>query len=196
MKRCAGFTLIELVVAITLTGVVALLVYGAARAAVDTRARLDSEQQAVRAELAWNVLVTDALRNVRRNDDYGRPTFVLEPGSDAQGRPRDRLRLITAGGTPPLTGDADWEVVIEPRPDGLALIAQPIGVAVPPRPLARLPGVTGFDVRVPVGPAAMQWAEEWGQPFFLPRAVEITLWTDAGPLVPPLLVTLGQGPLR
>jgi len=33
-----GFTLLELVVAIMLTGIVALLVYGAARAALDARA--------------------------------------------------------------------------------------------------------------------------------------------------------------
>jgi len=196
MKWRGGFTLIELVVAIAITGVVALLVYGAARAAVDTRARLEVEQLALRSQLAGNLLVTDALRNVRTAQDYGRPTLVLEPGSDALGRPRDRLRIITAGGTPPLTGDADWEVVIEPLPEGLTLIAQPIGVAAPPRQLARLPGVTGLDVRVLAGPAAMEWAEEWSQPFFLPRAVEITLWTDAGPLVPPLLVTLGQGPLQ
>ncbi|UCF19975.1 MAG: prepilin-type N-terminal cleavage/methylation domain-containing protein [Gemmatimonadota bacterium] len=191
MKRRAGFTLLELVVVVTLTGVVALLVYGAARAAADTRARLEVQQLAVSSELAWSVLVTDALRNVRASQDFGRPTLILEPGSDALGRPRDRLRLITAGGTPPLTGDADWEVVIEPQAAGLTLIARPIGVAVPARPLARLPGVTGLDARVLTGLVELEWAEEWSQPFFLPRAVEITLWTDSGPLPPPAVVTLG-----
>jgi prepilin-type N-terminal cleavage/methylation domain-containing protein len=196
VKRRAGFTLLELVVAITLTGVVALLVYGAARAAVDTRTRLEDERLAVHSALAWNALVSDALRNVRAAQDYGRPTLVLEPASDSPGRPRDRLRLITAGGTPPLTGDADWEVVIAPAADGLALTAKPVGVAVPARRLARLPGVTGLDVRVLAGSVEREWAEEWSQAWFLPRAVEITLWTEAGPLPPPLLVTLGQGPLR
>src|SRR5439155_8167949 len=40
MRRAAGFTLLELMIAIALFGVVALLVYGAAQAGLDTEGRL------------------------------------------------------------------------------------------------------------------------------------------------------------
>jgi prepilin-type N-terminal cleavage/methylation domain-containing protein len=187
-----GFTLVELTVAIVLTGVVALLVYGAADVALDTEERLQAEERAVRSERAWRALVEDALRNVRTNSDYGRATLILEQHLDAMGRPRDRLQFITAGGTPPLTPDADWNVTIEPAAGGVTLTATPFGVVGPPRTVMG-PGVTGLDVRVYGGVQNPAWLETWSDRRSLPRAIEITYWTEAGPIAPPVLLALPSG---
>ena len=64
------------------------------------------------------------------------------------GPPRDRLSFVTAGGTPPLTADADWHVTVEATDDGLTLAAYPQGLATPPVTVLRLPGVTGLDAEI------------------------------------------------
>jgi prepilin-type N-terminal cleavage/methylation domain-containing protein len=76
-----GFTLFELLVALTLTGIVALLVYGAAGTAIDTEQRLRTRESEGRAERAWRAILEDALRNTRSAEDYQRPTFVVESGA-------------------------------------------------------------------------------------------------------------------
>lgn len=188
-----GFTLIELVIALTLVGVVALLVYGAANAALDTQSRIEERQLAVRAERAWLALVEDALRNARPGAAYGAPVFIVEQNSDPEGRPRDRLKFITAGGTPPLTADADWEVTIEPTDAGLTMVAAPVGVDAPPRLLVGLPGKTGLDVRVHGASMEAEWLEDWRLDRLVPRAIELTYWTDSGPSGPPVLLNLPLG---
>ncbi len=187
-----GFTLFELLVALTLTGIVALLVYGAAAAAIDTEQRLRSRESEGRAVRAWRAVLEDALRNIRSPEDYQRPTFVVESGPQSAAGPLDRLRFITAGGTPPLTPDADWEVVVEPVDGRLALTAAPIGVDVPARRIFGPVGISGLDVRILSGTGDDGWLEEW-RFRFLPRVVSLTYWGERGPLGAPVRLTLPLG---
>jgi len=188
-----GFTLLELVVAIVLTGVVALLVYGAARAAVDTESRLAERRRAVQSDVAWQALLVDALRNVRSPQDHDRATLAVEPGSDASGRPRDRLTFITAGGTAPLTGDADWLVTVESTGGGLMMLAAPLAIDAPARGIAGKRGVTGFRVRAHSGVPGSDWAEGWSNRRALPAALELSFSTDSGPAGPPIVLELPVG---
>lgn len=192
MTRRGGFTLIELIVAITLTGVVALLVYGAASAGIDTERRVRARDAAGRAERAWRAVVDDALRNLRTASQYGRPTLELASGTDALGRPADRLRFVTAGGLAPLTPDADWDVTLESTPDGLAMTAVPIGVDAPARRVPAPPGMTGLDVQVVVS-ADQGRLDRWPGYPFLPRAVAVTYWRNGAPAGPTTLVAIPQG---
>jgi prepilin-type N-terminal cleavage/methylation domain-containing protein len=193
MQR-AGFTLLELLVAIVLAGVVALLVYGAVGAAMDTQTRLEERRLATRSARAWRATLEDALRNARPGRTYGDTTFILEEQRDAQGRPRDRLWFVSAGGLPPLTADADWEVTIEPTAQGLSLLARPVGVNTPPRRLIGPQEVTGLDIRL-LNPATSQpgWLDSWAFPRIVPEAIELTYWTDSGPAGPPVRLTLPLG---
>lgn len=193
MRSLRGFTLIELMLALTITGVVALLVYGAADIAFDTQARLTESEHVIRSEHAWHTVIEDALRNLRANADYPRATLLLTPGLDAAGRPHDRLEFITAGGTPPLTGDADWIVTVEIGESGPVLTALPIGVRVPARRIVGLPGIRGLDIRVLSGIQNSQWLDQWNNRQQLPRAIELTYWTDDGPVSPSVLLTLPGG---
>ena len=193
MKRRGGFTLLELLVALTLTGVVALLVYGVAAVALDTEERLEAQQLASRSERAWHAVVEDALRNVRANSDYPRATLALEQHFDAMGRPQDRLEFITAGWTPPLTGDSDWSVRIESAGGHLVLTATPIGLNTPTPRVVEWPAATGLDVAAFGGLQQPTWVETWADRRILPLALELTYWTDAGSPGAPVVITLPAG---
>ncbi|MEJ2205755.1 MAG: prepilin-type N-terminal cleavage/methylation domain-containing protein, partial [Gemmatimonadota bacterium] len=65
MRRRGGFTLVEVMVGLVITSVVALLVYGAIGTAADTQARLADGRTAVRGEMAWRALVAAAVRGIR-----------------------------------------------------------------------------------------------------------------------------------
>jgi len=190
-----GFTLLELMVAVVITGVVALLTYGTLGVGVDSLERQSDHDRALRRDRAWRAVIEDALRNIRSNEDYRASTLVLEHGVDGAGRPQDRLRFIAAGGTPPLTSDSDWIVSLEPGSQGIVLRATPFGVRSPERRLSGAPDVTGLDVRVYGGSERAEWLEEWNDRRILPRAIEITYWTDSGPTGRPLLLTLPNGHL-
>jgi len=188
MRRTAGFTLIELLVAIVVTGVVALLVYGVIGVALDTQARVTERRTALQREVAFRAVLTEALRSMRQAEPSEPDIFVLEE-SEGGGRPRDRLSFVTAGGTPPLTADADWRVTLEVTDVGLALAAVPEGLAAPPVVLAVLDGVTGLDVEVlapgrlpPRAPGA--FASLPGAP----GLVSFVLWDEAGVAGPALVV--------
>lgn len=187
-----GFTLLELLVGLVLTGVVALLVYGATEAGVDSEARLAAQESRFQSERAMRTLLEDALRNARLAPRPTEPAFTLEPGTPPAGAPADRLTFVTRGGFPPLTADADWRVRVEVTPAGLAVAAMPLGVRGAPRLAGLLTGITGLAVRVqPPGGGA--WTGRWPLRNVFPRAVEIIYRSDSGPVGPPLVVALPLG---
>ncbi len=193
MSAQRGFTLIEMLVAITLAGVVALLVYGAAAAATDTQDRLAENRRALQSERAMRATLHDALRNAQPAGRRGDTAFVVEARRDAAGRPMDRLSFIAAGAFPPLTADADWAVTVEPTPEGLVLTATPIGVVAPARVLRGAPQITGLQVVVQELTAERAWADRWRFPALVPRAIQLTYWTDLGPVHPPVRLALQLG---
>jgi prepilin-type N-terminal cleavage/methylation domain-containing protein len=191
-----GFTLVEVMLAIALTGIVAVLVYGASGIALDTEVRLAERELRLRSAEAWYAVARDALRNLRPSGGTAQPTLIVTPGTDPMGRPRDRLELITAGGTPPLTSDADWRMRLEVTERGLVLTARPIGVRTPGLEIAGMAGVTGLRVRVLDGRDEPGWLDAWNDPRLLPGAVEVTFWADSGPARPPLLVAIPMESVR
>lgn len=193
MRVRGGFTLLELVVAIVLAGVVALLVYGAAAAGTDTQARLRQRRLVLQQARAFRATLEDALRNARPARVRGEIAFDLEARQDRAGRPHDRLSFITAGALPPLTADADWAVTLESAPGGVVLEAVPLGLAAPAPLVVRLPRATGLAIRVLGASRPRAWTKRWPFPALVPPAVELTLWTDSGPAGPPLRLALPLG---
>ena len=196
MIRRRGFTLLELMVALTVTGIVVLLVYGAAAAAMDTERRLRERGTQGRVERAWQLVLEEALRNLRSAQDYRRPTFTIQSAPRRSGGSLQRLWFITAGAVPPLTPDADWEVVVEPVEGGrVAMTATPIGVDVPARRVLAPPAITGLDIQVlnPSGSGA--WQQDW-QLGFLPGAITLTYWSGGQPLGDPAHLRVPLGVVR
>jgi prepilin-type N-terminal cleavage/methylation domain-containing protein len=188
-----GFTLLELLVAIVLASVLALLVYGAAGAGFDTQERLAQSRAATQSARAMHAVLTDALRNARPGARFGDTAFVIEDGVAAAGRPADRLSFITSGATPPLTADVDWRIVIESTGSGTTLTGTPLGMSAPPVAVVPAPGISGLDVRVLPAGARRRWTAGGIAFTQVPRAIEITWWSDTGAVGLPVRVVLPWG---
>jgi len=193
VSRKSGFTLIEVVVSIVLAAVVSLLVYGAALAARDTQARIAEERRSLQSALAMRLLLGGAIAGAQTTFLAADTIFMLESRRDARGIPQDRLTFVASGGFPPLSPGADWIATLEPTAQGLQLIGRPIGLRAPSRLLALLPGVTGLAIRVRVPKEHPDWSSEWNFPAALPAAVELTYWSDSGPVGLPLTASVALG---
>lgn len=187
-----GFTLLELLVAVVLTGVVALLVYGTTQAGLDSETRLAAQRRVLQSERAMQTLLEDALRNARPAPRPTDPAFTLDARTSARGLPADRLTFVSRGGFPPLTADADWQITIEATAAGLAATATPLGVRAASRLAGLLPGVTGLEIRVQP-PGTSEWTGQWPLATVFPRAVEVTYWSDSGRVGLPLRIALPLG---
>src|SRR2546421_2918378 len=183
VARASGFTLLEVMVAIVLTGLVVLLAYGAAQVSYDAHARLRADVDALQEAQALRELLQDALRSARAPQRPGDPRFTLHAG---------RLSFVTAGGGPPLDPDYDWLVTIEPGADGLEFSATPVGRAPATVVTFRVPGGPRWDVRA-LAPSQLQWLEEWPQTTLLPRAAAVTVWHDSTQLGMPWQAPLFAG---
>jgi hypothetical protein len=179
--------------ALVITAVVALLVYGTVQAALDTRDRLHASLEQRQTARSVTAMLQDALRNIRRSAGVGDTVFVVIQGEGPTGRPADRLRFLSGGGFPPLSNEADWMVMLDPTGQGLALSIAPIGVASPPRLIALLPRVTGLEVRLRAAGAGAAWSRGWSNPTVVPAGVSITFLADSGNVTPPLQIALPIG---
>src|SRR5687768_14558539 len=121
MTRRAGFTLLEVMVAIVITGVVALLAYGTARAGFDTSDRLDRFHTTLEAQMIVRSLLLNALRHppegggAAMNDML----FTIEDRTSAGGVPMDGVRFLSRGITPPLGATEMWSVTVAPSSGGV-----------------------------------------------------------------------------
>jgi prepilin-type N-terminal cleavage/methylation domain-containing protein len=179
-RTSAGFTLLEVMVAILLTGIVALVGYAAARVSIEARARVGTATGALQAERATRELLRDVLRNVRAPQLPGEPGFALRD---------ERLSFTAAGAGPPFDPEYDWRITIEPDSGGLALRAEPVGRASASRVALRLAGVTRWEVRV-LAPNGADWRPDWSSPRTTPRGIAITMWDGSSPAGIPLLLAL------
>jgi prepilin-type N-terminal cleavage/methylation domain-containing protein len=179
VTRAPAFTLLEVMVAIVLMSVVALLAYATANVSVGIRVRLGDALREQQSDRASRELLQDALRNVRAPQQPEDTTFTLQSS---------RLSFVAAGAGPPFDSDHDWRITIQPESDGVEVVAVPVGRAPPAEVTFRLSGVTRWDVRV-LDANGPNWLHEWNSEG-MPRAVAITLWDRAGPMGQPIRVTL------
>jgi prepilin-type N-terminal cleavage/methylation domain-containing protein len=193
MRNRQGFTLLELMLAVVVTSVVALLVYGTVQVGLDARERLAERLVTDQSHRAVRVILRDALRNVRHPVGVDDSVFVLRRGMSTAGRPADTLSFLTGGSIPPLTSDSDWMVSLAASDSGLTMWARPVGTRLPARLVASLPGVLGLEVRVRRVGADSSWTADWPVQRVLPAAVAVTFWSDSGPLAPTLRAAIVAG---
>jgi prepilin-type N-terminal cleavage/methylation domain-containing protein len=190
MMRCRGFTLLEVMAAIVITGVVALLVFGTARAGIDTDQRLERFRTGLESQAILRSLLVDALRHpvegggAAMNDTL----FTIADAVRANGLPADELRFLSRGIAPPFGASPIWSVTLIPGDSGLRLLARPAdgstsGIS------AALPLAWGLNVRVLARTADSAWSDVWDAPGRVPAAVALEFLTAEGaPAGPPLLV--------
>jgi prepilin-type N-terminal cleavage/methylation domain-containing protein len=161
-----GYTLLEILVAVVLTSLVALIAYGALHVSLGTRERLGVAMADEQRSRMTRELLVDVFRNMRTPQRQGDTTFTL--GGDT-------LMVVAAGGGPPLDADCDWRVTIRPDAGGLRFIATPVGRSPMAQVAFRLPGVTRMEVRV-LAPTGSEWLDRWPPAGVTPRAIAVTLW--------------------
>jgi hypothetical protein len=167
-------------VALMLTGLVALVAYAAAHLSLETRARLDQDLARVQSTRILREVLQDALRNAPPPQRRGDTTFGLAGG---------RLMFVAAGAGPPFDPDYDWRITVEADSGGLEVVGSSVGRAPAARVALRVRGVTRCDVQV-LPPDGSDWVSEWPPATGMPRAIAVTLLHQDAPVGPPLEVTL------
>jgi prepilin-type N-terminal cleavage/methylation domain-containing protein len=172
MRR--AFTLVEVMVALVITGLVVSMAYASVQAGLDTAERLTLAQQGEEREVVARTLLTRALRHALPGTLGGQPVFVLrdQPNGDA-------LAFQTRGVVEPHGASSVWEVSLEPNLQGLRLsgrITDGSGASFS----ALLRRVRRVDVRVRGRDARDGWFHVWNFPDRSPVAVAITFFDARG----------------
>lgn len=176
-----GFTLLEVMIAVVLTSVVALMAFASARLSAESSAVIQRDLMRVRTDRAARQTLLDLLHNVRPPRGRGDTSFALSG---------DTL-TFTAGGAAPLDPEYDWLVAVGPADSGLSLVARSLGRGPAASTRLRLPRITRWQVRV-LPPRGREWKDVWAPAPVLPEAVAITLWSGDDPLGPPLTIRMSE----
>jgi prepilin-type N-terminal cleavage/methylation domain-containing protein len=189
VKRRA-FTLIEVTVAIVVTGLVVTMAYAALQAGFDTVDRLARVRDGAEREVVARSILSTALRHALPGTLGGEPVFVLREQRDVTG-PGDELRFRTRGVLEPLGATGVWEVSLFPASDGVHLEGHPLDGAGAPF-AATLRDVRAVDVRVRGRGFRDGWLESWIATDRSPVAVSIAfLGADGRALGGPMVARVG-----
>ena len=184
-----GLTLIELLVALAITGLMMGSGYGALSVMVDHRARVMAATDAVASAAAKRRMLTGWLRGARLTIE-GDATFEGLHGVD-EDRPDDALTFVTNAPTPLGMPETVIHVYID-RDDktperGLtvSLADRKGGVT---RRIEVDPRATGLDIRYLSGLFGKRaWLESWVSTTVLPSAVTLTASSEQADSLPELL---------
>ena len=193
-RRRGGFTLVEVMVVVVVAALVGLGVAGTVSIALDTRERVAERRLEVRSELAWRGLVVDALRNARPPAVPGDTALLLTNGTATDGRPADRLTLLTSGSLPPLLPGTDWVVSLEAVGGRVRLLAAPVGVESVPVEIWAPAGITGLEAGVLATTPGQdpRWRDAWSESSRLPQAVRVAFTGREGTASLPVTVHLPE----
>jgi general secretion pathway protein J len=187
-----GFTLVEVMVALTVAGMAFSAAGFAISAARSTAARVTRHEQRVEADSRFRALLTDWLRHAPPPELVDGALLTIDRAGATP-----VLQFVTAGLDQPLGTGALWRVELSLRDTVLSARAIPLredareATRVAPL-VATLSPVEAFDVRVlehATGAEAVAWRADWPLAQDRPRAVEVT-WRWAGAPVTPLRVLL------
>lgn len=172
MPRTRGFTLLEIMLALTVTGLVAALAYGALQAGLDTGSRLTSHTAAAEATQVARAMIAQAVRHAVPGIRGGDDVFSLSDRVGTRGEPADSLAFLSRGVVEPFgTGDA-WRVVVWREGDSTRLEARREWATELPAIASTIRGDDAFDVTVlGRGDAADAWRSTWDEPDVTPDAI-------------------------
>jgi prepilin-type N-terminal cleavage/methylation domain-containing protein len=181
-----GFTLIEIMVALVVTGLVVSVAYATLQAGFDTSERLTNAQAGDERETVARAMLTNALRHAVPGTIGGAPVFVLR--DEPQG---DGLRFLTRGVAEPLGASDVWEVSLLPGPQGTQFDAHQ--VENPSRSFTTLlRRVNSLSIRVRGRDFRDGWLETWNAPDRSPAVVSISFMNADGRVIgAPLMARVG-----
>ena len=172
--RRRGFTLVEVMVALVVTGLVVSLAYMAAQAGFDTDERLTRAHEGVESEAVARSLIADGIRHALPGIRGGPAVFEVSEVRTANGGVSAALRFLTRGIVSPFGVSGAWEVTLAPGRRGLEIHARATGDAEPGSIDADLPNVASLDVRVLSRDSREGWLHSWSDVERSPVAVSLT----------------------
>ena len=174
-----GFTLVELMLALTLTAITATVAGSALVSARRTAERVREHGSATADDSRWRAMLADMLRHPPRPEQVSEPLLRLyREGSTPS------LQFLTVGVREPLGTGSIWRAVVTQDSAGLLLTATPVTTGAPdPIVQYRLADAQLVDVTV-LEPAtaldAARWRTDWPVAQQRPAAIAIE-WRTAGP---------------
>ena len=173
MRPRRGFTLLEVIVAITVTGLALTTAGMALTAARSTAARIEAHEARTEAESRVRALLTDMLRHAPQAEQVDEPLLVVDRSGTTP-----VLRFLSTGVREPYGTGGVWRVEVALRDSAVVVRATPTGRDIDASPLtATLSPVTRFDVRVlehATRLATANWRADWPIAQDRPRAIELT----------------------
>ena len=181
--------MIELLVALTITGMVMSVGYGALSTMVDHRARVMAATDAVTGAAAKRRMLIGWLGGARLTIE-GDATFEGLQGMDEE-RSDDALTFVTNAPTPLGTNEAVVRVYIdrdEKTPEVGLAVALTDRKGGPIRRIEIDPRATGLEIRYLSGLFGHRaWLESWVSTTVLPSAVRLVVSSAVPDSLPPLL---------
>jgi prepilin-type N-terminal cleavage/methylation domain-containing protein len=188
----AGLTLIELIVALTITGLAMAAGYGALGSAVDQRRRLLEASAAVASAAAERGMLITWLAGTHLTVEEGGPAFRGLDGVSGESAD-DELTVLTNAPTPLGTGETLLRLYVarDARTPEHGLTAALVDWRGGPTTRVEIDSrVTGLEIRYRSSLlSGAAWLPSWISTTVLPAGVEVTL-SGAGPDTLPALLRL------
>lgn len=179
-----GFTLLEVLVALVVTGLVVTVAYASVQGGLEAKQRLTTHAATAEAAVTVRATLRDALRHALPGVPGGPPVFTLQHRLAPDGRPSDSLAFLTRGVLPPYGTSTAWQVSVSVNADGLHVAAFPEGAtgAVPIH--ADVPGITSFEVQAIGRGTVAAWQAGWPDAGVAPQAVMLAMSDGRSAAVP------------
>lgn len=190
-----GFTLIEVMVALTITALVAALAGAALRAATDVRERVQLHRSTVDSEARMLSWLATMLRHPPAASAVDEALLTISRTTTGS----DSITFLSQGVEGTAGMGRVWRVSVTTREDGLHLHAVPINRMTARVPLESvLPHIRQLSVQAlepnNLSPGSTQWRPDWPVLQSMPRALRVTLLGTRGePLMSVVLPVGVQG---
>lgn len=180
-QRPLGFTLLEVAVALVITGLVVTLAYATVQGGLDTRDRLDLERNEREALVTVRAMVRDALRHALPGVPGGDAVFTLTKRTTSDGRPSDSLTFYSRGVGQPLGTGRAWRVSLSVHDSSLRFVALPQDAGELAPIVATAPAVTSLEVAAVGRGILAAWRADWPDNGVAPQAVSLALGRPNAP---------------
>ncbi|MEO7996718.1 MAG: type II secretion system protein GspJ [Gemmatimonadaceae bacterium] len=176
-----GFTLMEVMTAITVTALVATFAASALRAGMDVRERVQQHRLTIDAEARATRWISSMLRHPPAANAVSEPIFSITRSNDG----REVTTFLSQGvnalaGTGPI-----WRVTLSVQNDGMHIRAQTVNAADASVPMESvLPHVSQFTIEAL---DVKSWRNDWPVLRTMPVAVRLTLGLRDGTVRGPML---------
>jgi prepilin-type N-terminal cleavage/methylation domain-containing protein len=168
MKR--GLTLIEVLVALVIAGIIALVARSALVAGMDTQDRLTAHTTRTEGDARFRALIVQALRHIADAPAVGMQAFALRDTVVEGGAASHIAEFYSRGLAHPAGTGAVTRVRLAPSAEGLTIVA--IGPDGATLLSGVAPGIGGMRMRLRrVGTG--DWVDAWPRSLVTPAAVAI-----------------------